>query len=198
MFDWATGIIEQTGYLGVFSAMFLENILPPLPSELIMLFAGASASDGELNIILVIIAAIAGSALGLVPWYYAGKWYGQRRLIRFADNHGRFLTLQGRDIEKADKWFDRHGKTAVFFGRFLPAIRTLIAVPAGIMKMPLWLFLTVALLSSGVYDGAFGVLGYYVGGSTGTIEQVLNWSTVIVVGVVIVWYLYRVVTFKHK
>ncbi len=163
MFEWATGIIEQTGYLGVVFAMFLENIIPPLPSELIMLFAGAGAASGDLNIFLTILAGVVGSALGLVPWYYAGKWYGQKRLKRLADRYGRLLTLAPHDIEAADDWFKRHGKTAVFFGRFLPAVRTLVAIPAGIMGMPLGTLIVVALFGSAVYDGAFAVAGYYAG-----------------------------------
>lgn len=198
MLDWATGIIESTGYAGVVFAMFLENLFPPIPSELVMLFSGASAAGGSMSLPLVILAGIAGSLLGLLPWYYAGTWYGQERLHVFAARHGRFLTLSGKDIDRADAWFVRHGKKAVFFGRFLPAVRTLIAVPAGIMGMPLRSFMVFACLGSALYDGAFAVFGYAAGGSAGWLRQAVDIGTYVTAAVVVSWYLYRVATFRES
>ncbi|HEY1041396.1 MAG TPA: DedA family protein [Candidatus Paceibacterota bacterium] len=199
MLDWATNIIESSGYLGVFLGMFLENIFPPLPSELMMIFSGATAGKGDLNIILVILAGSIGSVIGLLPWFYLGKWFGRKRLKKLADKFGRFLTFSGEDIEKADKWFEKHGKKIVFFGRFLPAVRTLVAIPAAITEMKLWKFMLYAFLGSIVYDGAFAMLGYFVGDNdTKQLEKIVDIGTYIVLGLVVIWYIYRVITFKKK
>lgn len=198
MLDWATNIINSSGYLGIAFAMFFENIFPPIPSELIMIFAGASAESGGLNIVLVVIAGAIGSTVGLLPWYYAGKWYGQERLKQFADDYGRFLTFSGSDVEKADRWFDRHGRTTVLIGRFLPGIRTFVAIPAAIMKMNFWTFLIFAFLGSLVWDGGFALIGYYLGENSEAWKQYIDIGTYITIGIIVVWYIYRVLTFKKK
>lgn len=198
MFEWATSIISQSGYLGVVFAMFMENIFPPIPSELVMLFAGASAGQGDLNIILVIIAAAIGSTLGLVPWYFLGKWYGMERMKELADKYGRVLTFSGGDVQKADDWFKKHGKIAVLVGRFLPAARTFVAIPAAIMKMDLKVFLLFAFLGSLLWDGIFGAVGFYVGENSEGIERYLNIGTYTILSIALMWYVYRVITFRKK
>jgi membrane protein DedA with SNARE-associated domain len=199
MLDWATGIIESSSYFGVMLGMFLENIFPPLPSELIMIFSGATAGKGDLNIVLVVIAGSIGSVIGLLPWFYLGKWFGKKRLKKLADKYGRVLTFSGSDIEKTDTWFENHGKKIVFFGRFLPAIRTLVAIPAAITEMKLWKFSLFAFLGSLVYDGAFAGIGYFLGDNdTKQLEKYVDIGTYIVLGLVVMWYTYRVIAFKKK
>src|SRR3546814_87088 len=135
MFDWITGLVEDGGYLGIATLMLAENLFPPIPSELIMPLAGFAAARGDLNILLVVASGAAGSLLGAVFWYAIGCWLGRERLKRWAGRHGRWLTLAPDDIDKACAWFDRHSAKAVFFGRLVPAVRTLISVPAGIAGM---------------------------------------------------------------
>lgn len=196
MLEWATSIIETGGYLGIVFAMFIENIIPPIPSELVMLFAGASAATGDLHIALVIIAGAVGSSLGLIPWYFAGKWYSQKRLKKFADKHGRLLTFSGKDVEASEKWFKNHGKKAVFFSRFVPAFRTLVAIPAAIMEMDLLVFLAFASLGSLIWDGIFAVIGFLVGENAKVLETYIDIASYVTLGVVFVWYIYRVIRFK--
>ena len=137
MFEMIVEVVSRAGYIGVFLLMLLENIFPPIPSELIMPLAGFVAAKGELNIYGVVLAGTAGSVAGALPWYYAGAWLGRDRLRQWASRHGYWLTMCPDDIDKADQWFGRHGRSAVFFGRLLPTIRTLISVPAGLSRMPM-------------------------------------------------------------
>ena len=195
MFDWITAAISSAGYPGVLFAMFLENVFPPIPSELVMLFSGASAGRGELNVILVFISALLGSLLGLLPWYYAARWYGARRMASFADRHGRWLTFTGGEVRAANEWFSKYGKVTVVIARFLPAIRTIIAVPAAVADMKILTFLCYALVGSIVYDGAFYVLGYLLGEDQ-ALQSWINLGTAIVLLAVVIWYVYRVVTYK--
>lgn len=197
MLDWATTIIETTGYIGVAFGMFLENIFPPIPSELIMIFAGASAEDGGMHIILIILAGALGSVVGLLPWYYTGKWYGKERFKVFANKHGRYLTFSGKDVDRADKWFDKYGEVTVVIGRFLPAIRTLVAIPAAIMNMNIWRFCIFAFIGSILWDGGFALIGYYVGEHSESLAYPIEVVSYIALAGIILWYLYRVTTF-HK
>ncbi len=194
MFEWPTNVIEKSGYLGVVLGMGFETVFPPLPSELVMIFAGASASTGKLNIFLVILAAGVGSTIGLLPWYFAARLYGKNRLKQLADRYGRILTIEGRNIETAHGWFDRHGKIMVFCGRCIPALRTLVAIPAGVLKMKLKTFLLWAFLGSIAWDGIFAFVGYRLGEKP-QLEHFVNISTYIFLGIALAWYIYRVVRF---
>jgi membrane protein DedA with SNARE-associated domain len=140
MVDFIVEFLSSTGYIGVFLLMALENIFPPIPSEMIMPFAGFVASKGELNVIGVLLAGTAGSVAGALPWYYAGKLLGRERLKRAAEKYGRWLTISPQEVDKSISTFEKHGKTTVLLGRLIPAIRTLISVPAGIAEMPLLTF----------------------------------------------------------
>lgn len=137
MFGWITDFIAQSGYFGIALLMLVENVFPPIPSELIMSIAGYSASQGQLNIVVVVIAGTVGSVAGAVFWYCVGLWLGCDRIRRFAASHGRWLTITPEEVDHACDWFGRHGGKAVFLGRLVPAVRTLISIPAGIAEMKL-------------------------------------------------------------
>jgi membrane protein DedA with SNARE-associated domain len=113
MADWVIRTIESTGYLGIIFLMFLENVFPPIPSEVIMPLAGFMAAEGKHNLLGVVASGAIGSVLGALPLYYAGYFLGEERLKAFADKHGRWLTVSREDLEKAKKWFDQHGRLAV-------------------------------------------------------------------------------------
>src|SRR5690606_15923961 len=125
------GVITELGYPGIVLLMLLEAVFPPIPSELIIPFAGYSAAQGALDPVLVVLSASLGSLLGMVPWYLAGRLFGLERCRWLADRYGRWLTVTSADIVRADGWFARYGGAVVLFGRLLPIIRTLISVPAG-------------------------------------------------------------------
>lgn len=196
MFDWITGFVDSAGYVGIAFLMFLENVFPPIPSELIMPLAGYEAANGDLNIVLVVIAGTVGALAGALMWYYIGLWVGTDRLKTWAGRHGRWLTMSRKDVEKADRWFDRYGGFAVLVGRLIPTVRTFISVPAGLSEMTLAKFLFYTSIGTTVWTAILTFAGYALGGQY---EQVSQWMNPVSTGVVVVIaavYLYRVVTFK--
>ena len=198
MFDFITEFMQNSGYFGVFALMALENIFPPIPSELIMPFAGFVAARGDLSVVGVLIAGTAGSVAGALPWYYAGKVYGKERLEKLADKHARWLTVTHGDIEHAMEAFEKHGRKVVLLGRLIPAIRTLISVPAGLAKMPLAQFLLFSTVGSLLWTGILTGAGYLL---ESQYERVADYvdpvSKAVLIGLV-GWYLYRVATFKSR
>jgi len=196
MFDWVVSTIEGWGYLGVLLLMVAENLFPPIPSEIIMPLAGFLAGRGDLSLGLTILAGTVGSVIGTLFWYYVGKAIGEARLKRFAARHGRLLTLAPSDIDKAREWFDRHGAAAVFFGRMLPTIRTLISVPAGLSTMPFGKFLIFTLLGSALWTGALTVAGLVLHENYALVADYVDPLSKLVIAVVVVVYLYRVFTWK--
>src|SRR3546814_7335227 len=135
MFAFITNRIGQAGYFGILLLMLVENLFPPMPSELIMPFAGYEAANGVFTLPLVILAGSAGSLVGVWFWYELARWLGADRLRVFAARHGRLLTMSPRDLDRADRWFDKHDRIIVLVGRLIPGIRTLISVPAGVFGM---------------------------------------------------------------
>ena len=160
MFDWITGFVRGSGYVGVLVLMFAENIVPPIPSELIMPLAGFTAAEGQLRLALVIACGTIGSVVGVLVWYDVGRQLGLARLKRFASRHGRWLTVSPRDIDRANAWFVRHGASAVLIGRLVPTVRTLISVPAGIARMPLPRFLAWSSLGTSLWTALLAGAGY--------------------------------------
>ena len=198
MAHWIIGFIEQHGYLGIAALMALENVFPPIPSELIMPFAGFNAARGTLNPFGVVAAGTLGALLGTLPWYYAGRRLGTRRLKHWAARHGRWLTLAPADIDRAQQWFEHHGARAVFLGRMVPAVRSVISVPAGIACMPLWRFLSWSLAGSALWVGALVGLGYVLEDQYERIAHWLDPITKVVLGAALIAYVYRVVTFEKR
>ena len=193
MFDLISGWIATGGALGVFALMVLENVFPPIPSELVMPLAGFQSAEGTLSLGAVLIAGIVGSVAGALPWYYAGRWIGRERLRHLAERHGVWLTMSAEDVDGAIAWFDRHGGKAVFLGRMVPGVRTLISVPAGLADMALGRFLVLTALGSAVWIGLLTAAGYLL---KAQYERVGAWldpvTTVIVIGIVGL-YLFRLV-----
>lgn len=196
MFEWIVGLVEEGGYLGIFLLMFAENLFPPIPSELIMPLVGFVASRGELNPYLGVVVGTAGSLLGACFWYYIGQQVGSGRLKRWAVGHGRLLTLTPEDVDRACEWFDRHGGWAVSLGRLVPAVRSLISVPAGIAGMSLRKFLFFSALGTTAWTTLLSIAGYLLGEHY---RQVPDWTspiTQLVIGGLVGWYLYRVIAFR--
>jgi len=198
VFDFITEFMQSGGYLAVFALMALENIFPPIPSELIMPFAGFVAARGDLSVVGVLIAGTAGSVAGALPWYYAGKVYGKERLEAFADKHARWLTVTHGDIEHAMESFEKHGRKIVLFGRLIPAIRTLISVPAGLACMPIGQFLLYSTVGSLVWTGILTGAGYMLESQYERVAEYVDpVSKAVLIGL-LGWYLYRVATFKKR
>lgn len=196
MFDWTLGIIETGGYAGIFLLMVLENIFPPIPSEVIIPLAGYSAASGEMNIGIVILVASLGAIVGALPWYFLGRFFGADRLKRLSLRFGRLLTLSPSDIDTASNWFNKHGHKAVLFGRLIPAVRTLISVPAGLARMPMGGFLFYSFIGSAIWTTMLALFGYFLQSQHEIVANYLNPVSDLVIITIIGVYLYRVITFK--
>lgn len=196
MFEMITGFLEKSGYFGVFALMALENIFPPIPSEMIMPFAGFVVARGDLNLVGVLLAGTAGSVAGALPWYYAAKVYGCERLKRLAERHARWLTIDAADIDKALEAFRRHGRKTVLFGRLIPAVRTLISVPAGLADMSLGRFLLYSGIGSLAWSGLLVAAGFLLENRYTEVAKYVDPVSKAIFGVLLAWYLYRVVTYR--
>lgn len=160
-------IMNDWGYLGVFLLIAVENIFPPIPSEVILLFGGAltaAALGGKLGIFWMIVAATLGSVAGAIALYYIGKILKTKRLKKLVSGRlGKILRLKPADIDKADKWFDEKGNVTVFFCRCVPLLRSLISVPAGMSEMPMVKFLLYTTVGSAIWNTILVILGYNLG-----------------------------------
>ena len=198
MFDWITGLVEQTGYLGIALLMLAENVFPPIPSELIMPMAGFTAARGELNMVGVVVAGTAGSLAGALLWYYIGRWIGLERLKRWAAKHGRWLTISPEEVDEAAAWFNRHCGKAVLVGRLIPAVRTLISVPAGVAGMALMRFLAYSALGTALWTALLAAAGYLLEDQYQKVGDYLNPVSNVILGLIVLGYLYRVATFRRR
>lgn len=186
MEQWITETVDSLGYAGIALFMFLENIFPPIPSEVVMPSAGFAARRGELAVWAVWLAGSAGSLLGVVPWYYVGKWVGTERLKQWADRHGKWLTIRRGDIERADSWFDRYDASAVFFGRLVPGIRTLISLPAGFAEMSFTRFVIYSAAGTALWAAFLTGVGWWLGENYHTVAKYIGWiATGIVVALIV-------------
>jgi membrane protein DedA with SNARE-associated domain len=198
MADWVIRTIESTGYLGIIFLMFLENVFPPIPSEVIMPLAGFMVAEGKQNLIGIIIAGTVGSVLGALPLYYAGFFLGEERLKQFADKHGRWLTISRDDLERAKKWFNRRGGLAVLLCRLVPGVRSLISIPAGIARMNVASFLFYTALGAGIWTALLAFAGYLLGAKFAQVGEYLNPASYVVFGAIVIIYVKRVLTQKHR
>ena len=182
-------IMEQVGYLGVFLLIAIENIFPPIPSEVILVFGGFMTTYTSLNIPIMILAATLGSLLGAIVLYYIGKIFNKERLKRIVNGKiGKVLRLKASDIEKADKWFDTKGNKTVFFCRFIPIVRSLISIPAGMSEMPMQKFLLYTISGSLIWNTVLIIVGSIVGDKWETIVGYLdNFSNIILIILAIIF-----------
>ena len=196
MTEWIIQTISDFGYVGIFLVMLAESIFPPIPSELIIPFAGFAAANGELNLFGVIAAATVGAVVGMLPWYFAGRLFGLSRVRVMADRFGRVMAFNADEIDMAVGWFTRFGPVIVLFGRLIPLIRTLISIPAGLSRMPLPIFLLASAAGALVWNTILTMAGFILHEHYEVIEVVLDPLTYIVLGLVVVLYLVKVVTWR--
>ena len=187
--------VTQWGYLGIFAAMVLENVVPPIPSELIMPLAGFYVGQGQLNFFAVVLAGLLGTVVGALPWYGIGRLVNEQKLGNWVDRHGRWLGVSSNELAQSRHWFQRHGAAVVFWGRLIPAIRTLISVPVGIELMPFGPFLFWTTAGSLVWNLALTSAGWLLGSHwqqvlsfTKPIEGWVNKLIVLLVLAVVVWF----------
>ncbi|MGL3198041.1 MULTISPECIES: VTT domain-containing protein [Curtobacterium] len=184
-------LIDALGEWGVALMLFVETVFPPIPSEVILPLAGFLAGAGQMNLVLVLVAATLGSYLGALVLYWLGAVIGFERTVRLL---GRLPLVDEDDFRKAADWFHRHGKSAVFFGRFVPIVRSLISLPAGADRMHLGTFSVFTIIASGIWNGALVLLGAAFGTQYDKVEQYTEWidrALYVAIAVVVVTFIVR-------
>ncbi|KAF0993659.1 DedA family protein [Geobacillus sp. TFV-3] len=171
---WITNVMEQFGYIGIFLIIALENIFPPIPSEVILPFGGFMTTYTSLTVPGVIAAATAGSVAGALVLYGIGRLLSGDRLERIVDRWGGWLRVKPEDIAKANRTFQRYGVWAVFFGRMVPLVRSLISIPAGMAKMNIGLFVWLSVLGTLIWNTALVSIGAALGQSWGKVSEVIG------------------------
>ena len=166
--DWAISLMESLGSVGAGVAVALENLFPPIPSEVILPLAGFTASRGTFTLWEVLVWTTIGSVVGALVLYGLGAWLGPDRLRR---GIARIPLLNVADVDRAEEWFARHGSKAVFFGRMIPFLRSLISIPAGVERMPVLRFVALTLGGSVIWNAAFVLAGYYLGENWEIVER---------------------------
>ena len=199
MQEFIISVMNQFGYFGVFLLIAVENIFPPIPSEVILLFGGFMTTYTKLNIIFMIIAATFGSLLGAIVLYYIGKILNKERLKKIVRGKiGKVLRLKESDIEKADAWFDNKGNKTVFFCRFIPIVRSLISIPAGMSEMAMSKFLVYTIFGSLIWNTVLVYMGSIFGKNWTKILDVMDRYTHIVIILCIILFAVFIYYFYFK
>jgi membrane protein DedA with SNARE-associated domain len=169
---WVASVIDSLGEIGVGLLVALENLIPPIPSEIVLSMAGYLASAGRVNLVLVWITATLGALGGAVALYWLGRGLGEERLKHWLD---RIPLVDADDLNRADRWFEKHERAAVLFGRCAPVVRSLVSIPAGANRMPIGQFVLCTTIGSGVWNALFIGAGYALGSRWGDVEQYAQW-----------------------
>ncbi len=200
MQEFIISMMNQFGYIGVFLLIAIENIFPPIPSEVILLFGGFMTTYSKLNIVLMIIFATLGSLIGAIVLYYVGKILNKERLKKIVSGKiGKILRLKNSDIDKADQWFDTKGNKTVFFCRFVPIVRSLISIPAGMSEMPMGKFLLYTTVGSLIWNTVLIILGAIVGENWTSILNIFDtYSHIVAILLIIIFIVFIYIFYKKK
>ena len=199
--DLITKTVETNpniAYFVISLAMFLENLIPPIPSEIIMPLGGFFVYKGDLNFYILIIFGLIGTVIGALPWYFLGKLLNEKKLSNFIDRKGKFVGISLKDLDKSRIWFDKYGVMLVFWGRLIPGIRTLISVPAGIELMPINKFLIWTSLGSLIWVIFLTSAGYLFGENYEIIGLYIDNFKVILKPIFVILILYLLIRFFKK
>lgn len=189
--DWAVSMMETIGAPGAGLAIALENLFPPLPSEVILPLAGFTASRGSFTLFEAIFWTTAGSVVGALMLYLLGAWLGRDRMRAIVS---RVPLVDLEDVDRVEAWFNRHGYKAVFFGRMIPLFRSLVSIPAGIERMSIWMFLALTTAGSLIWNCIFVMAGFYLGENWHVVEAYADVFQKIVIAAVVLFFVYFVVT----
>lgn len=198
MTEFILELIRWGGYFGIFLLMVLENVFPPVPSEVIMGLGGIAVAQGHMSFVPLLVIGTAGTTVGNIVWYEIGRRVGYQRLRPLVLRYGRWLTLEWEDVERLHGFFQRWGGTTVFVFRFMPTFRTLISLPAGALGMPLGRFLVVTFAGSLIWNGALIGAGYYLGSNFEELQRYVGPVAVALTAAIILWYVWRVITWKPR
>lgn len=198
MTEFILNLIAWGGYIGIFILMTLENVFPPIPSEVIMGLGGMAVARGDMDMTPLLIVATLGTTLGNMFWYGVGRWIGIARLKPFVERYGRWLTLTWDEVEQLNRFFHRHGLWVVFFFRFLPTFRTMISLPAGMAKMGLPRFLLATFVGSAIWNAVLAYAGLLLGSRFEELQVYVGPVAILTTAAVVVVWAYRVVTWKRR
>ena len=189
---------QWIGYGSILLAMFLENLIPPIPSELIMPLGGFYVAQGQLDFFPVVLAGLTGTVIGALPWYGIGKLVNEERLEKWLENNGRWIGITPQDLARSRKWFNRYGVSLVFWGRLVPGIRTLISVPAGVELMPITPFLIWTTAGSLIWTLFLTITGFYLGDNYANIETWISPFSSIFKAIIVVFASGALITLIYK
>lgn len=178
----AVGVMDALGGFGAALLVAVDNVFPPVPSELVLPLAGFAASQGTLSLLSAILWTTAGSLAGALIMYFLGAWLGRDRARRLLM---RLPLMKAADFDRTEKWFARHGTKAIFFGRMVPVFRSLISLPAGVERMPLWKFVALTTAGSLIWNTGLIVAGYALGESWQLVDQYAGWFQYVVLGLIV-------------
>lgn len=198
MTDTILDLIQAWGYWGIALLMFLENVFPPIPSEVIMGLGGVAVAQGRFDFWPLVAVAVAGTTTGNGVWYAIGRWIGYKRLKPFIDRHGRWLTLDWHEVERLHAFFLKYGPGIVFVARFLPIARTMVSLPAGMVRMNQAKFLIWTAAGSTIWIAALAGAGNWFGQQFAEVERLIGPLALVAIGSLIAVYLWRVLTWKPR
>lgn len=196
---WAVGLMDTIGAPGAAIAIAAENLFPPIPSEVILPLAGFAAAQGSFSLAEALVWTTVGSVVGALALYLVGRILGHDRVVWVAE---KMPLVRADDVHKTTAWFRKHGGKAVLLGRVLPIFRSLISIPAGIERMPIWKFLLLTTIGSGVWNTIFVMAGFTLGANWHVVEpyaDVLQWIVIVaVVAVLVVWIVRRILDDRRR
>lgn len=196
MQEFIISVMNRFGYVGIFFLIFFENVFPPIPSEVVLLFGGFMTTYTKLNIFLMIVFSTLGSVAGAIVLYYIGKLLNKERLKKIVSGKvGKVLRIKTNDIDKADYWFDTKGNKTVFFCRFIPVVRSLISIPAGMSEMTMGKFLLYTTVGSAIWNSILLIVGNKVGKNWESILSIMNQYSHIVFMLLIILFIVFLVYF---
>lgn len=193
MTNIATDVMDALGYFGLALLVAIENLFPPIPSEIILPLAGFNSSLGDMNVFLAIIFATTGSVVGALMLYYIGYFFGEERVRYIVNRWGKWLGFKESDVDKADEWFDKHGGVAVMLCRVIPIVRSLISIPAGLRKMPMPSFVLYTTIGSTTWNTILIFAGYLLGENYDHVEEyigILQYVVIVVVLAIGIWWVW--------
>lgn len=192
--EWATSVVEALGPVGVATLVIIENVFPPIPSEIVLPLAGFVAATGEADLVVMIVAATIGSLIGAYLLYGIAAAIGPVRLRRFVVAHGRWFGLTEEDLDRSESWFDDRANLAVLICRCIPLMRSLISIPAGLRRMPLAPFTLYTVIGSLIWNTALIVAGYLLGDNwetAGRPAEIMQKAVLAVIGLAVAWFVWR-------
>ena len=198
MHEFIIEAIARGGYLGIALLMAIENVFPPIPSEVIMGIGGVLVARGEMEFWPLLAAGTVGCTVGNWFWFWIGDSWGYKRLAPFIEKHGRWLTLDWEHIEQASRFFQRPGQWVVFFLRFSPFLRTIISLPAGLSHMSKWRFLVFTFLGAGIWNVLLILGGELLATWLEESQDVIGWIILGAIGLALAGYVWRVLTWKPR